>query len=83
MYYVYMPVVMRIGSIKFYIYPQDHRPAHVHVISADSEAKFEILTGECIANYGFNQKSIKALSREIVIRQAELLEAWKEYEGEE
>jgi hypothetical protein len=74
---------MRIGSIKFYIYPQDHRPAHVHVIAAGAEAKFEILTGECISNYGFNNKSIKALSRQVLTSQSELLEAWKEFEGEE
>lgn len=74
---------MRIGSLKFYIYPQDHRPAHVHVIVANTEAKFKISTGECISNYGFSQKSIKELSREVVKNQDELLEAWKEYEGEE
>ena len=78
-----MPVIMRIGSIKFYIYPQDHRPAHVHVIFAGSEAKFEILSGECISNHGFSQKSIKGLSREVLINQNELINAWKEFEGEE
>jgi hypothetical protein len=55
----------------------------VHVIFAGSEAKFEILSGECISNHGFSQKSIKGLSREVLINQGELLEAWKEFEGEE
>ena len=74
---------MRIGPLKFYIYPQDHRPAHVHVITANAEAKFKISTAECISNYGFSKKSIKKLSSEIIKNQDELLEAWKEYEGEE
>lgn len=74
---------MRIGSLKFCIYPQDHRPSHVHVICAGAEAKFEILTGECISNYGFSQKSIKGISHEVIVNQDELLEAWREYEGEE
>ena len=78
-----MPVIFRIGTLKFYVYPQDHRPAHVHVVAVEAEAKFDISTGECISNYGFNQKSIKELSQKVIKNQEELIEAWKEFEGEE
>ena len=35
-----MPTVLRIGGLRVVIYPNDHRPAHVHVKGADGEAVF-------------------------------------------
>ena len=37
--HVDMPTVLRIGGLRVVIYPNDHRPAHVHVIG-DGEAVF-------------------------------------------
>jgi Domain of unknown function (DUF4160) len=35
-----MPVVLRFDGLRVVIYPNDHRPAHVHVIGAQGEAVF-------------------------------------------
>lgn len=35
-----MPTLMRIGGLRVVIYPNDHRPPHVHVIGAEGEAVF-------------------------------------------
>ena len=35
-----MPSVPRIGGLRVVIFPNDHRPAHVHVKGADGEAVF-------------------------------------------
>jgi hypothetical protein len=35
-----MPTVLRIGGLRVVIFPNDHRPAHVHVIGARGEAVF-------------------------------------------
>lgn len=35
-----MPTILRIGGLRVVIYPNDHRPAHVHVKGADGEAVF-------------------------------------------
>jgi hypothetical protein len=56
MYNISMPVVMRVGRIKFVIYPQDHRPAHVHVFAAEAEAKIEIVTGVIISARGLPKR---------------------------
>jgi hypothetical protein len=40
-----MPTVLRIDGLRVVIYPNDHRPAHVHVKGADGEARFS----SCIA----------------------------------
>jgi hypothetical protein len=37
-----MPTVLRIGALRVVIYPNDHRPAHVHVISQGCEAVFDL-----------------------------------------
>ena len=35
-----MPTVWRIGTHRVVIYPNDHRPAHVHVVGRGGEAVF-------------------------------------------
>jgi hypothetical protein len=37
-----MPTVLRIGGLRVVVWPNDHRPAHVHVIGADGEAVFHL-----------------------------------------
>ena len=37
-----MPTVKRIGGFRVVIYPNDHRPAHVHVIGGGCEAVFNL-----------------------------------------
>jgi hypothetical protein len=82
-YNICMPVVLRFGRFSFVIFPKDHRPAHVHVMAAGAEAKFELRTGKCIAATGFTQKTLSQIE-EIVRRNSDLLmDAWRQYEGEE
>lgn len=37
-----MPTVLDLGFCRIVIYPNDHRPAHVHVVGGDWEAVFEL-----------------------------------------
>jgi len=37
-----MSTVDRIGGLRVVIYPNDHRPAHVHVIGKDCESVFKL-----------------------------------------
>jgi len=37
-----MPTVARFGSTRVVIYPDDHRPAHVHLVGPDGEAVFDL-----------------------------------------
>jgi hypothetical protein len=37
-----MPTVLRLGKLRVVIYPNDHRPAHVHVIGPNAEAVFNL-----------------------------------------
>ncbi len=37
-----MPTVHRFAAYRVVIYPNDHQPAHVHVIGSDGEAIFNL-----------------------------------------
>ena len=80
MLYSYMPVV---GRFKFVIYPKDHFPSHVHILADGAEAKFDLNTGDCLAVYGFSKQTVNRLSKIVLKNSSLLMEAWKEYEGEE
>jgi hypothetical protein len=77
-----MPVVMKIGRLKFIVYFKDHRPAHVHVLAPDCEAKFKISDGNCLSSTGFSKKAVLEISKLVIKHSSLLEEAWREYEGE-
>jgi hypothetical protein len=80
-----MPTVMRIGGLRVVVYPNDHRPAHVHVIGEGCEAVF--LLGcqggvpELRENYGFSKSRLAAIALVLSAGQADLCRAWREIHG--
>jgi hypothetical protein len=82
-----VPTVLRIGSFRVVIYPNDHRPAHVHVIGADCEALFIL---DCPAgkvrlreNYGFARRELTSVEKTLAEHFDELCQAWKEIHDRE
>ncbi|MEO8870642.1 MAG: hypothetical protein ABI357_07410 [Granulicella sp.] len=56
-----VPTLLNIGGYRVVVYPNDHRPAYVHVIGVEHEALFflnctegPVSLGE---NYGFRSRS--------------------------
>jgi len=74
------PTIFLVWNLKIVIYPKDHKPAHVHVVGPEAEAKFNIDTLECIENYGFDEKSIRRIRTYLESRKDRLKEAWDEYQ---
>ncbi len=72
------PVVLRSGQYTVVIYTRDHPPAHVHVKSADKEARIALDPVEVMDNYGFKPGEIKAILKLIQTHQNDLLAKWKE-----
>jgi hypothetical protein len=62
-----MPTVLRIGALWIVIYPNDHRPAHVHVIGQGHEAVYEpnVPAGAVTLreNYGFTRSDLASIAR--------------------
>jgi hypothetical protein len=80
-----MPTVLRLGGLRVVIYPNDHRPAHVHVIGQGHEAVFKL---DCPAgspvlreNAGFPEHKIQSIRAELREHLATLCMAWEEIHG--
>jgi len=81
-----MPTVDRIEKLRVVIYPNDHRPAHVHVIGKGCEAVFKLYCAEgrvdILENYRFPAGELTKIKTIIAKRLARLCAAWSEIHGE-
>lgn len=80
-----MPTDLRLAALRVAIYPNDHRPAHVHVIGNGNEAIFEL---GCPAgnvslreNYGFSRQDLTRIARKLKANQSVLCKAWEGIHG--
>ena len=71
--------------MRVFIYPNDRRPAHVHVIEADAEALFVL---GCPAgrvrlreNYRFARRELTITGKKLAEHSDELCQAWEEIHG--
>ena len=81
-----MPTVSRLDGLRVVIYPNDHRPAHVHVKGPDGEAVFILNCPdgppELRENYGFKWNTVSTIASEISAILATLCQAWREIHGD-
>ena len=80
-----VPTVLRFGGLRVAIYPNDHRPAHVHVIGSDGEAVFSLGCPngpvELRENYGFRSGQISKIETALTEYLGDLCHAWEEIHG--
>lgn len=80
-----MPTVLRIGALRAVVYPNDHRPPHVHVIGNGHEAVFTLNdpAGSVALreNYGFSARDLDRIQRVLERNLEALLSAWEEIHG--
>lgn len=81
-----VPTVLRLGGLRLVIYPNDHRPAHVHVIGAGREAVFELNCPDgppgLREGTGFRSAELTTLTRALWDRLAQLCAAWRTIHGD-
>lgn len=74
-----MPTLFILFGLRFFFYSNEHEPIHVHVRSADGEAKFRIEPLELIENKGLKSREI-TLAESIIDENMEVIkERWNEY----
>ena len=80
-----MSTVDRIGGLRVVIYPNDHRPAHVHVIGRGCEAVFKLNCPEgppeLRENYHFPAIELSKIKAALAARTAPLCAAWSRIHG--
>ena len=80
-----MPSLLRFGGLRVVIYPNDHRPAHVHVMGRGCEAVFNLNCSagpaELRENYRFSRRALGRIQQALSARLSELCEAWEGIHG--
>lgn len=80
-----MPTGLRFDGLRVVIYPNDHRPAHVHVIGRGCEAALDLNCPagpvEVRENYGFSRREITHIQAVLTNHRGELCSAWEEIHG--
>jgi hypothetical protein len=80
-----VPTVLRIDGLQFVIWPNDHAPPHVHVFSAEAEAKIDL--GEqngyprLIENRRMKKKDLAKALKGVFDNRSMLLQKWSEFHG--
>jgi hypothetical protein len=80
-----VPTVLSLLGNRVVIYPNDHRPAHVHVIGGGKEAVFDLRCPsgppELRENYGFSRRALRQLEAELTDEIALLCGEWSRIHG--
>ncbi|MBW4093429.1 MAG: DUF4160 domain-containing protein [Proteobacteria bacterium] len=76
-----MPTVLRIAGLRVVIYPNDHPPAHVHVLGPGWVVVVD-LTGPGVREViGCDEREARLVLRQIADRRAELMDARRRFHG--
>ena len=80
-----MPTILRIDGLRVTIYPNDHRPAHVHVIGAKGEAMILLNCPEEPAelreSFGFSGPEICQIAADLIAHFPTLCAQWETIRG--
>jgi hypothetical protein len=67
------------------IFPNDHRPPHVHVIGTEEHARFELLCDigqlRLLSNIGFGRSQLNHVEGYLLSRLAHLCSEWERIHG--
>jgi hypothetical protein len=78
--------MLSLNGLRVAVYPNDHRPAHMHVIGNGCEAVFNLNCPggppKLRENYGFTQKDLTKISDGLAINLAWLCDKWSVIHGD-
>lgn len=80
-----MPAIFSIHGLRVVVYPNDHRPAHVHVIGKGCEAVFRLNCPEgppeLRENLGFQRADLNRIAAALARHLAEACTEWSHIHG--
>jgi len=80
-----MPAVWRFDGLRVVIYPNDHRPAHVHIQWAGREVVFNLHCAdgppELRESYGFDARALTRIADELRRVLRDLCAHWRTIHG--
>jgi hypothetical protein len=76
-----MPTVLRIGGLRVVIYPNDHPPAHVHVLEPGWLVVINLIGPKVREVVNCSEREARRVLQLIEDHQAELMDAWRRFHG--
>ena len=80
-----MPTVLQIFGLRVVVYPNDHRPAHVHVLGCGCEAVFNLHCPngppELRENMGFSRRELGRVAQALRGDVVALCAQWRQVHG--
>jgi hypothetical protein len=74
-----MPTVLFIFGIRFFFYPNDHEPIHVHIEYQGKSAKIQVEPEVIVVeNNGLKAQTIKKAVDTVVFYKEDIIAAWHE-----
>jgi hypothetical protein len=74
------PTVFRESGFRFFFFSREEERTHVHVVSADGEAKFWLEPEiELAKNHHYSRKQLKQIELLIEVHYNELISAWQRH----
>jgi hypothetical protein len=81
-----MPTVFRFDGLRVVIYPNDHRPAHVHVMGAGGEAVFILQCPDgpplLRETFGFKSGDLNRIEAALETMLPDLCNQWSVFRGD-
>lgn len=76
-----MPTVLRVGGLRVVVYPNDHPPAHVHVLGPGWVVAVNLVGPRVREVINCGEPEARRAVRLIVEHRDELMGAWKRFHG--
>ena len=76
------PTVLKKGKYRFFFYSREEKRPHVHVASAEKEAKVWLDPVVLEENHGYNSKEINEILEIIIDNKEFLLSKWDGHRGD-
>jgi len=76
-----MPKVFDADGLRVIIWPNDHRPPHVHVFSAEGEAMIDIESLEVVSIYRMRSRDVLRAVRIVDAHQESFRKEWRRIHG--
>jgi hypothetical protein len=81
-----VPTVFRFDGLRAVIYPNDHRPAHIHVIGRGRETVFDLHCPKgppvLRENYEFSMKELNRIQAALAFNLATACSEWERIHGD-
>jgi hypothetical protein len=76
-----MPTILRIDGLRVVIYPNDHPPAHVHVLGPGLAVVINLVGMELCEAIGCTEREARRILQVIAEHQETLLTEWRRIHG--